>query len=71
MEHTNTRKVYDFPVAAHRCSDDSAVRYVKLVRRNGEPQPQGICPSCRTLFQYEKPQRSTVKHAAGEGATHF
>jgi hypothetical protein len=70
MENTITRKVYDFPVAAHRCQDD-AVHYVKLVRRNGEAHPQGVCPSCHVLFQYEKPQRSSVKHASGEGATHF
>jgi len=67
---TAIRTVYDFPVAGHLCSD-GAVRYIKLVRRSGNPQPQGICPQCLTAFQYQKPQRSKVRHPGGEGASHF
>lgn len=67
---TEVRTVYDFPVAGHLCSD-GAVRYVKLVRRTGQPQPQGICPECQIAFHYQKPQRSKVRHASREGATHF
>lgn len=70
MENPVIRTVYDFPVAGHRCSDD-VVHYIKLVRRNGEQQHRGTCPNCQTVFQYQKPQRSHVKHASGEGATHF
>jgi hypothetical protein len=71
MENSAVRTVYDFPVAGHLCSD-GAVRYVKLVRRTGQPQPQGSCPQCQIAFQYQKPQRSKVRHPAGEqGATHF
>ena len=71
MENSAVRTVYDFPVAGHLCSD-GAVRYVKLVRRTGQPQPQGTCVECQVAFQYQKPQRSKVRHPAGEeGATHF
>ena len=67
---TAIRTVYDFPVAGHLCAD-GAVRYVKLSRRAGQLQPQGVCPQCQTAFQYQKPQRSKVRHASGAGATHF
>jgi hypothetical protein len=67
---TAVRTVYDFPVAGHLCND-GAVRYVKLVRRPGSPQPQGTCHHCQILFQYRKPQRSRVRHYSNEGATHF
>ena len=71
MENSAVRTVYDFPVAAHLCHD-GAVRYVKLVRRTGQSQPQGTCPKCDLTFQYQKPQRSKVRHPDGEaGATHF
>ncbi|MGH7916908.1 MAG: hypothetical protein ACREQE_05520 [Candidatus Binataceae bacterium] len=64
------RTVYDFPVAGHLCSD-GIVHYVKLVRRPGSPQPQGVCHHCQTAFQYQKPQRSKVRHYGGDGASHF
>jgi len=70
MENTNTvRTVYDFPVAGHLC-DDGTVRYVKLGRRPGQTQPQGVCAQCHTAFQYQKPQRSRVRHENG-GTSHF
>ena len=70
MENPTTiRTVYDFPVAGHLCSD-GAVRYVKLGRRPGHAQPLGICPQCHMAFQYQKPQRSRVRHEHG-GASHF
>jgi hypothetical protein len=68
--YIETRIVYDFPVAAHLCSD-GAVHYVKLVRRAGQAQPQGTCPECQIAFMYQKPQRSKVRHADTAGATHF
>ena len=64
-----TRTVYDFPVAAHLCSD-GLVRNIKLVRRNGG-QPQGTCSQCQTSFQYVKPKASSVRHFDEGGATHF
>jgi hypothetical protein len=67
---TAVRTVYDFPVAGHLCSD-GAVRYIKLVRRPGNSQPQGLCAQCQTEFQYQKPQRSRVRHYGTEGASHF
>lgn len=67
---TVVRTVYDFPVAGHLCVD-GAVHYVKLARRPGRPQPQGLCEQCQTAFLYQKPQRSRVRHYNGEGATHF
>ena len=67
---TAERTVYDFPVAGHLCND-GAVRYVKLVRRAGHPQPNGVCPQCQTAFRYEKPRRSRVRHYGADGATHF
>jgi len=67
---TAVRTVYDFPVAGHLCSD-GAVRYVKLTRRGGHLQPQGTCPQCQTAFQYQKPQRSRMRHRSGDGASHF
>jgi hypothetical protein len=67
---TEVRTVYDFPVAGHLCSD-GAVRYIKLVRRPGQSQPQGVCPACQAAFLYQKPQRSRVRHAGSEGTTHF
>jgi hypothetical protein len=67
---TAVRTVYDFPVAGHLCTDGS-VHYVKLVRRPGNPQPQGVCSLCQTAFQYQKPQRSRVRHHSSEGASHF
>ena len=67
---TEIRVVYDFPVAGHLCSD-GIVRYVKLVRRTGQPQLQGTCPECAIAFLYQKPQRSKVRHADHAGATHF
>jgi hypothetical protein len=63
------RTVYDYPVVGHLCID-GAVRYVKLVRRNGS-QPQGTCSHCQTSFQYVKPKRSPVRHYDGGGVTHF
>ena len=68
-EKATVRTVYDFPVAAHLCSDE-AVRYVKLIRRAGQ-QPNGTCPKCGASFEYRKPKRSTVKHPEGEGIVHF
>lgn len=62
------RIVYDFPVAGHLCSD-GVVHYVKLTRRSGNPKPQGVCVQCQTTFQYEKPQRSRVRHYGSEGAS--
>jgi hypothetical protein len=70
MEATDIRTVYDFPVAGHLCSD-GVVHYVKLTRRSGSPKPQGVCARCQTTFQYEKPQRSRVRHYDSEGAAHF
>ena len=67
---TSVRIVYDFPVAGHLCTD-GAVRYIKMARRAGLPQPQGTCPQCQTTFQYQKPQRSKVRHFGENGATHF
>jgi hypothetical protein len=64
------RTVYDYPVAGHICRD-GAVHYVRLVRQAGQTQPQGYCPQCQLAFQYQKPQRSRVKHYDGAGATHF
>jgi hypothetical protein len=58
------RTVYDFPVAAHLCSDGS-VRYTKLVKRAQAEQPEGICPHCQTIFRYRKPKPSQVRHVAG------
>jgi hypothetical protein len=66
---TTVRTVYEFPVAGHVCSDGS-VRYVKLVRRGGQ-QPEGVCATCQTSFQYRKPKPSSVRHSDGEGITHF
>lgn len=67
MDETPTvRTVYDFPVAGHLCSDGS-VRYIKLVRRHGAPQPEGTCPTCQTAFQYRKPRPSPVRHFPSEG----
>jgi len=68
-EKATVRTVYDFPVAAHVCSDN-AVRYVKLVRRAGQ-QPNGTCQQCGTSFEYRKPKPSSVKHPEGEGIVHF
>jgi hypothetical protein len=70
MEATDIRTVYDFPVAGHLCGD-GVVHYVKLTRRSGSPKPQGICSRCQTIFQYEKPLRSRVRHYDSEGASHF
>ena len=70
MEATDIRTVYDFPVAGHLCGD-GVVHYVKLTRRSGSPKPQGVCAQCQTTFQYEKPQRSRVRHYDSEGASHF
>ena len=71
MENSNPiRIVFDFPVAGHVCHD-GAVRYVKMARRAGQPQPQGFCPMCQITFQYQKPQRSRVRHYSGDGASHF
>jgi hypothetical protein len=67
---TAVRTVYDFPVAGHLCSD-GAVRYIKLVRQARNTQPQGTCPQCQIAFQYQKPQRSKVRHYGDTGATHF
>jgi hypothetical protein len=58
------RTVYDFPVAAHLCSD-GGVRYTKLVKRAGAEQPEGLCPYCQTIFRYQKPKPSKVRHFAG------
>jgi len=64
------RTVYDFPVAGHPC-DDGAVRYIKLVRRAGQP-PEGTCAQCNTSFVYRKPKASKgARHADGEGIVHF
>jgi hypothetical protein len=67
MEATDIRTVYDFPVAGHLCSD-GVVHYVKLTRRSGNPKPEGVCSRCQIRFQYEKPQRSRVRHYGSEGA---
>jgi hypothetical protein len=67
---TAVRIVYDFPVAGHLCTD-GAVRYIKMARRAGLAQPQGVCPTCQIIFQYQKPQRSKVRHFGENGATHF
>jgi hypothetical protein len=64
------RIVYDFPVAGHLCTD-GAVRYIKMARRAGVAQLQGVCPQCQIVFQYQKPQRSKVRHFDANGATHF
>jgi hypothetical protein len=63
------RTVYDYPVAAHLCTD-GIVRNIKLVRRNGN-QPQGTCTQCQTSFQYVKPKASRVRHFDEGGVTHF
>jgi hypothetical protein len=70
MNITAIRTVYDFPVAGHLCQDGT-VRYTKLSRRAGHPQPQGVCAQCQTAFQYQKPQRSKVRHHGEAGATNF
>lgn len=70
MNNTAIRTVYDFPVAGHRC-EDGIVRYIKLIRRPGNAQPQGVCPQCQISFQYQKPQRSKVRHYGEAGATQF
>jgi hypothetical protein len=67
MNNTAIRTVYDFPVAGHLC-EDGTVRYIKLSRRPGNTQPQGVCPQCQTSFQYQKPQRSKVRHYSEAGA---
>jgi hypothetical protein len=67
---TAVRIVYDFPVAGHLCTD-GAVRYIKMARRAGVAQHQGMCPQCQITFQYQKPQRSKVRHFDTNGATHF
>jgi hypothetical protein len=64
-----TRTVYDYPVAGHLCTD-GIVRYIKLVRRQGN-QPQGTCTQCQISFHYVKPKPSSVRHPEGDGATHF
>jgi hypothetical protein len=69
-ESTMVRTVYDFPVAAHLCSDGTA-RFVKLVRRHGSSEIEGTCPLCGAAFQYRKPKPSNVRHPEGEGITHF
>ncbi len=69
-EHiAETRTVYDYPVAGHLCTDGT-VRYIKLVRRQGN-QPQGTCSQCQTSFQYVKPKASPVRHFDEGGVTHF
>ena len=68
MDATDIRTVYDFPVAGHLCSDGT-VHYVKLTRRSGNPKHQGVCAQCQTTFQYEKPQRSRVRHYGIEDAS--
>jgi hypothetical protein len=70
MNNTAIRTVYDFPVAGHLC-EDGTVRYTKLSRRPGNAQPQGVCPQCQTAFQYQKPQRSKVRHYGETSATNF
>jgi hypothetical protein len=62
--------VYDFPVAGHLCADGT-VRYVKLVRRPGNAQPEGTCQLCQTAFLYRKPKPSPVRHFGSDGADHF
>ncbi|MGH7865212.1 MAG: hypothetical protein ACREQB_09490 [Candidatus Binataceae bacterium] len=70
-EQPTVRTVYDFPVAGHLCADGT-VRYVKLVRRQGNPHREGTCAQCQTAFQYRKPKPSPVRHfASGGGADHF
>jgi len=64
------RTVYDFPVASHLCSD-GVVRNTRLIRRSGQTQPEGFCPTCNTTFQYRKPKPSKVRHPDGEGIVHF
>lgn len=65
----NVRTVYDFPVAAHLCTDGT-VRNVKLVKRSGE-QPHGVCSQCQLEFQYRKPKPSRVRQIDAEGPFHF
>jgi hypothetical protein len=67
---TAVRIVYDFPVAGHLCTD-GIVHYIKLGRRAGLQQPQGACPNCQMIFQYQRPQPSKVRHFDENGATHF
>jgi len=67
---TTVRIVYDFPVAGHLCTD-GAVRYVKMARRAGSAQTQGVCPRCQITFQYQKPQRPKLRHFGENGASHF
>ena len=64
-----TRTVYDYPVAAHLCTDGT-VRNIKLIRRPGS-RPQGTCSHCLISFQYVKPKASAVRHFDEGGATHF
>jgi hypothetical protein len=69
-EKITVRIVYDFPVAGHLC-DDGTVRYVRLLRRAGQP-PEGTCPQCKTCFVYRKPKASkNARHIEGEGIVHF
>ena len=63
------RTVYDYPVAAHLCTD-GIVHNIRLVRRNGT-RPQGTCTRCLTSFQYVKPKASPVRHYDEGGVTHF
>jgi hypothetical protein len=60
MDDITVRTVYDFPVAGHLCSD-GAVKYIKLVRRQGA-QPEGTCTTCQTAFQYRKPKAAPMRH---------
>jgi hypothetical protein len=71
MTHNGTvlRTVYDFPVAAHICSDGT-VHYTRLVRRAGG-EPQGVCHDCNITFQYRKPKPSRVRHPSSQDASHF
>ncbi len=70
QEASIVRTVYDYPVAAHLCSD-GAVRYTRLVRKAGAEQPRGVCAQCQAAFEYRKPKPSQVRHPDGEGANHF
>jgi hypothetical protein len=60
-ESPKVRTVYDFPVAGHLCTDGT-VRYVRLVRRGTASQPQGVCQTCQTAFQYQKPKAAPARH---------
>ena len=68
-ESRELRTVYDFPIAGHQCIDGKVI-HVKMVRRHGSPEIEGMCRQCGTVFQYRRPKPSNVRHEDG-GVTHF